>query len=474
MNKVKEQIKFDFANNCFDVLRLYSAFYVMTLHIFRHIRLQEVSPVFDWWNGVVVLFCISGFLVPASMERSKNTWEFLKKRVLRIIPSLWVCIIVGVIVAAAFCGFVLNKTFVTWFLGQLVFIRDLPQPDFISNFGIGNFQANLWTMIFTVQFYIITAIIYRFLKNRKLWVWIFVMILSMALNLVVPHLQEILPETGRLIISHSCMPYFYMYFAGWFMYRYREKIVPILSKTKILCVILFIARAIYCDRFGVRIGEYMDMIQVLLLCLMTVGFGYSFGKIRFKFDLSYGLYLYHMVVVDIFVQIGLVGNMGYVAAVYVIAVLCALISHYLVDDTVSHIFNKKKSSIDEVKEEVKIEDEVSEEVCEECGRNMVIKYGPHGKFLACPGFPECRNTKPYLEKIGVACPKCGKDIVLRKTKKGRKYYGCENNPECDFMSWQKPSKEKCPKCGGIMVEKGNKLLCINEACGYIENKFQKE
>ena len=123
---------------------------------------------------------------------------------------------------------------------------------------------------------------------------------------------------------------------------------------------------------------------------------------------------------------------------------------------------------------VKIEDEVTDIVCEECGRNMVIKYGPHGKFLACPGFPECRNTKPYLEKIGVACPKCGKDIVLRKTKKGRKYYGCENNPDCDFMSWQKPSKEKCPKCGGIMVEKGNKLLCINEACGYIENKSQKE
>ena len=123
---------------------------------------------------------------------------------------------------------------------------------------------------------------------------------------------------------------------------------------------------------------------------------------------------------------------------------------------------------------VMIEDEVTDIVCEECGRNMVIKYGPHGRFLACPGFPECRNTKPYLEKIGVACPKCGKDIVLRKTKKGRKYYGCENNPDCDFMSWQKPSKEKCPKCGGIMVEKGNKLLCINEACGYIENKFQKE
>ncbi|MDO5403282.1 MAG: type I DNA topoisomerase, partial [Eubacteriales bacterium] len=97
-------------------------------------------------------------------------------------------------------------------------------------------------------------------------------------------------------------------------------------------------------------------------------------------------------------------------------------------------------------ENVEIADEETDVVCEKCGRNMVIKYGPHGKFLGCPGFPECRNTKPYLEKIGVSCPLCGKEVVLRKTKKGRKYYGCENNPECEFMTWQKPSKKKCPKC----------------------------
>ena len=120
-------------------------------------------------------------------------------------------------------------------------------------------------------------------------------------------------------------------------------------------------------------------------------------------------------------------------------------------------------------ENITIEDEVTDVVCEECGRNMVIKYGPHGRFLACPGFPECRNTKPYLEKIGVACPKCGKEIVLRKTKKGRKYYGCEDNPECDFMSWQKPSEKKCPQCGGYMLEKGKKLVCADEQCGYVEN-----
>ncbi len=114
--------------------------------------------------------------------------------------------------------------------------------------------------------------------------------------------------------------------------------------------------------------------------------------------------------------------------------------------------------------EIEIADEVSDEVCDVCGRQMVIKYGPHGRFLACPGFPDCRNTKPYFEKIGVACPQCGKEIVLRKTKKGRKYFGCEDNPNCDFMVWQKPSKEKCSECGHIMLEKGNKLVCSNDDC----------
>ena len=121
-------------------------------------------------------------------------------------------------------------------------------------------------------------------------------------------------------------------------------------------------------------------------------------------------------------------------------------------------------------EKIEIADEVTDEICEVCGRNMVIKYGPHGKFLACPGFPDCRNTKPYLEKVGVPCPKCGKEIILRKTKKGRKYYGCEANPECDFMSWQKPATERCPKCGGVLLEKGNKLACMNEQCGFSMNK----
>jgi len=120
-------------------------------------------------------------------------------------------------------------------------------------------------------------------------------------------------------------------------------------------------------------------------------------------------------------------------------------------------------------EHVEIKDEVSDVICEKCGRNMVIKYGSHGKFLACPGFPECQNTKTLHEKIGVPCPECGHDIIICKTKKGRRYYGCEGYPECNFMSWNMPVDEKCPECGKILVKKGNKLACINDECGFIKN-----
>ena len=115
-------------------------------------------------------------------------------------------------------------------------------------------------------------------------------------------------------------------------------------------------------------------------------------------------------------------------------------------------------------EKIEIQDEVTEELCPNCGRNLVIKYGPHGKFLACPGFPECKFTKPYLEKVGVSCPLCGSDVVIRKTKKGRPFYSCEKSPECEFISWQKPSEVKCSDCGSYTVEKGGKLVCANKEC----------
>jgi DNA topoisomerase I len=121
--------------------------------------------------------------------------------------------------------------------------------------------------------------------------------------------------------------------------------------------------------------------------------------------------------------------------------------------------------------EIQLGDEETDVICENCEKNMVIKYSKYGKFLACPGFPDCRNTKTFFEEAGVNCPKCESRILIKKTKKGRKYYGCENNPECEFMSWSKPTGKLCPECGDILVEKGTKnkkIVCSRTTCSHTE------
>jgi DNA topoisomerase-1 len=136
---------------------------------------------------------------------------------------------------------------------------------------------------------------------------------------------------------------------------------------------------------------------------------------------------------------------------------------------------------------LKVPDEVTEEICEVCGRNMVVKIGRFGKFLACPGFPECKNTKPIVEKMPGRCPKCGSTILKRKSKRGYAYYGCERGAECGFMSWDVPTAEDCPKCGMTMFKKSGrgrmKPFCINETCenflpedkrGYYKKKTDEE
>lgn len=141
-------------------------------------------------------------------------------------------------------------------------------------------------------------------------------------------------------------------------------------------------------------------------------------------------------------------------------------------------FKKSVENAAEKLEKIEIKDEETDIVCEKCGRNMVIKYGRYGKFLACPGFPECQNAKPYFEEAGVSCPECGGKVLIKKTKKGRIYYGCEHNGDgCDFMSWNKPTGEKCPECGAFLEEKGRKnpkIVCSNEKCGYMKEKPAEE
>lgn len=146
---------------------------------------------------------------------------------------------------------------------------------------------------------------------------------------------------------------------------------------------------------------------------------------------------------------------------------------------IGEFYKDFKPTLDKAEEEIgaiAIEDEVTDQPCELCGRMMVKKMGRFGKFLACPGFPDCRNTKPLLEEIGVACPKCGAPVVARRSKKGRKFFGCSKYPECDFISWERPAGKDCPECGQPMIikasKRGEKILCPNKECRH-EESFQQ-
>ena len=140
-------------------------------------------------------------------------------------------------------------------------------------------------------------------------------------------------------------------------------------------------------------------------------------------------------------------------------------------------FAETLKNAEDVIGKIKIEDEVSDVPCEKCGRMMVYKMGRFGKFLACPGFPECRNAKPIIKEAGANCPKCGSKLLVKKSKRGKTYYGCENNPTCEFMTWDTPLAQECPKCGGLLLEnkfRGKKrVYCADEKCGYEENKEKK-
>lgn len=154
---------------------------------------------------------------------------------------------------------------------------------------------------------------------------------------------------------------------------------------------------------------------------------------------------------------------------------------------VGEFFSPLKVQIERAEAEVSkiiIEDKVSDVPCDKCGRMMVIKHGRFGDFLACPGYPECQNTKPIVHEIDAPCPKCGGKVLLKRSKKGNKFYGCSNYPECDFVSWHEPAKEKCEKCQSAMVyryskSKGRYLECTNSECGNkvqlnIENENENE
>lgn len=139
-------------------------------------------------------------------------------------------------------------------------------------------------------------------------------------------------------------------------------------------------------------------------------------------------------------------------------------------------FDKELQAADQhlEKAQIKVEDEVSDVPCELCGRMMVYKVSRYGKFLACPNYPECKNTKSIVTESDGKCPKCGKKMIVRKSKKGKVYFVCEDYKGCNYMTWDTPVSDVCPKCGATLFKHGGKLVCQREGCGYEQKAAKAE
>lgn len=288
--------------NAFDVLRIFSTLQVMLLHFNAffykynsagHYRYREIVKMFP---GVVILFSLSGFLIAASYEKSSSTREFFQKRILRIYPPLWLCTIVNLIILFFLGQNLLDKSILLWICTQIVGIANTPST--LRGFATGSINGALWTVFTEIQLYIVLAFTYRKLKKMSSLGWGILGAALLSCNLGAYFLQNIGYIIPKLI-ERCFLPYALWFFIGVFLYIHQEKWNPLLKK----CVWpLLILLVLYKSSYIQLIGYYTDIVTSICLPFITIGLAYNLGNIHIKPDLSYHLFLYHWIVLNILVH----------------------------------------------------------------------------------------------------------------------------------------------------------------------------
>lgn len=310
-------VKAEYEKNGFDILRYVAALSVMLLHYSSYAMiLSENLParagaVMDrtrqaalLFPGVVILFAMSGFLVSASFERAGTRKEFFRRRVLRVYPDLWICTAVNLVVICLLVPELLDQSMILWLGTQILGIANT--PDCLKTFGTGSVNGALWTVFTEVQLYIVLGIVYPRLQKLKKIHWAAVLTGLAALNLacggVVQDSESMLPK----LIERTCVPYALWFFTGVFCYQKRQKLLAVLKTAflPLLVVYLIIESA------GISLsGYYTDIVTGILLPFLVIGCAYCLPGIRWKTDLSYGMFLYHWIILNVIVHYDLMNKL---------------------------------------------------------------------------------------------------------------------------------------------------------------------
>lgn len=315
----------DYKKNSFNLIRLFAALQVFLGHAVHHLKIEYDLKIISFFPGVPIFFFLSGFLIWSSIERTADFKTYLKKRVFRIYPELWMGVALSVVSIL-----VLYLENIKWLdlglfsITQSTFMQ-FWTPESLRGFGCGTPNGSLWTICVIVQFYILAWFLYKLLKRKRDWVAI--IICSVALSVVFPYLKPLFPsELLAKLFGQTIFPHLWMFLFGGVVWAYRETILPILKKIWWVAPCIMLVAEIW----GVpRIGGTYDLLNSLCLFVFITGFAYKFHRLNVKYDISYGIYIYHMIVINVLIELNVIKSWYAVLLALFVTVILATVSYFI-------------------------------------------------------------------------------------------------------------------------------------------------
>ena len=346
---IKKNGSVEFTDNSFDYIRLISALFIVLGHASVYLSCMLPSAlafIQARWIGLYCLFTISGYLVAASCDRSQNSRDYLVKRCIRLYPGLYMALAVSVLSIIIFgnilCGEQYGmRSYVLYIVAQISFFQ-FYTPGSLKQYATGNPNGSLWTMSLELQMYVLILLLWKRLKKQRTYVWIILILFGAICNVAYPYLESVLPTIVFKLLGVTVFPYAFVFLIGMFAYAKREWFVPVLKRGFPYLLASYIVWCLLNSFiFRIRIGHYADIVSGLLLPLCTIGGAYWAGKHKLKHDLSYGIYLYHMIFVNIFVSLNIKGNYLAFISVFVFSIIMSYISCRYVEEPFNRYLKNK-------------------------------------------------------------------------------------------------------------------------------------
>ena len=346
---MKQRKEFEFGANCFDIIRLVSAVLIVIGHTTQHLKVSVHLPGWDitgMWIGLFCLFTISGYLIPASLERSAGNKEFLIKRFVRLYPELWVALAVSlgaVLIIGRRYNLSYNITDIFKWLAAQLTVFQFYTPGTIEAYGVGNPNGSLWTISMEIQIYFAIMLMWKWIRKRSMIQWLCLIGGAVMINIGFAIAYNAIPGMIAKLINVTFIPYAYVFLIGMFCYAYRERIIPLISQNFLkIALAYYIWHSLNVLVFRVDLGHYSNVISGIFVSVLTMSGAYYFGKIRLKRELSYGLYIYHMIVINALVMFGWEGKWICVPVVLCISYVLAYFSSRFVEKPAMKIIHGGK------------------------------------------------------------------------------------------------------------------------------------